>query len=771
MQRFTLYAISFISDLQAFVSILFIYYYFSFSFAYCLTLRHGDKLGASVVCAFQNVVMICPLQQTNTSSDIISAQLLAANQSFPFRGIDIYSNATNTLVDIGVTCSFRALATSRNSPSPASILRNASLDWTLERLALFGSDFTGLGIDEISLTTARAATAQRYMAVATLALETSSNPSIFQNTLVNNELRFLIASSLNVSLSTLSIPPTSIFQYNITTTENLESVVRMYAELTIYLDIDTLEGSNVTDLWLKFNRSQIELLAPANLSAALTYVAAETIEITKVLNFTLGLREYKIPETVPEAILEAGETYDIECSMMVPASRFQPIEASSLVRNLTLLAVFSAQQNVSCVQPFYQVACHAPVRRRVPDPFFGDKYVVETTPQSVIANYLLPSTNVPQQCNGYFMRLTPQKQFQKGSIWHRNPQRVIDGFSTSFTFQISNPSRKCKTVKSLSKGTHLYTHCIPEGGDGFAFVIKGFNGTYDSEYFTKPENPDEQFSWQFGNDTLWKPVMGFIDGESIGYAGLTNAIAIEFDTFHNSKTARYTVEVEISVAGMDPGAMKDKRVWRSFQNTVTTAVQDAGVHVDIKMQEALKTEPIPQILPNDVTLKNFRVSTNSNTMVVYFSIRCVSSLSAHAVKTALQRQDPYSMFRDLLRFELQNIGNNVTFDTATLETTSIGKFNPEPYLNHIAVHSFGRGNLTSHSHGMLASWSLPPSEYPTGFSDGQVHTARIEFSRGLQMPDVYRSMSSTTQSLQMMTDVSELNSMNPSFNYHHSSLR
>jgi hypothetical protein len=82
------------------------------------------------------------------------------------------------------------------------------------------------------------------------------------------------------------------------------------------------------------------------------------------------------------------------------------------------------------------------------------------------------------------LRLTPAISNQSGSAWYSNAQSLACGFETSFRFQITNPTGN--------------------GADGFAFVI---------------QNNDDRVLGEFG--------------ESMGYGGIENSIAIEFDVFQN----------------------------------------------------------------------------------------------------------------------------------------------------------------------------------------------------------------------------------------------
>ena len=79
-----------------------------------------------------------------------------------------------------------------------------------------------------------------------------------------------------------------------------------------------------------------------------------------------------------------------------------------------------------------------------------------------------------------------------GSAWYTTQQPVTGGFSTTFHFQITQPQG-------------INDDDGNNGGDGFAFVVQNSSGT---------------------------ALGGF--GGGIGYDGMTNSLAVEFDTFRNA---------------------------------------------------------------------------------------------------------------------------------------------------------------------------------------------------------------------------------------------
>mmetsp|Transcript_6182 Transcript_6182/g.8636 ORF Transcript_6182/g.8636 Transcript_6182/m.8636 type:complete len:1059 (+) Transcript_6182:817-3993(+) len=117
------------------------------------------------------------------------------------------------------------------------------------------------------------------------------------------------------------------------------------------------------------------------------------------------------------------------------------------------------------------------------------------TLEELIAN---KGANLPSLPCGPSLRLTPSAARESGSAWYRRKVNVREGFDTSITFEISNPSQKCDRLDDVN------TYCRSRGADGLAFVIQNVG----------PE--------ALGNS-----------GSGLGYEGIFNALSVELDTYHN----------------------------------------------------------------------------------------------------------------------------------------------------------------------------------------------------------------------------------------------
>jgi hypothetical protein len=91
--------------------------------------------------------------------------------------------------------------------------------------------------------------------------------------------------------------------------------------------------------------------------------------------------------------------------------------------------------------------------------------------------------------------LTLPRPFQRSRAWYLNPVYVAGGFVTTFRFRITN-------IGPLMGG-------FEQGGDGFAFVVQKAFKPLDEDAFP-PRS-----------------------GGYLGYDGLPNSLAVEFDTYQN----------------------------------------------------------------------------------------------------------------------------------------------------------------------------------------------------------------------------------------------
>ena len=130
----------------------------------------------------------------------------------------------------------------------------------------------------------------------------------------------------------------------------------------------------------------------------------------------------------------------------------------------------------------------------------------------------------PDDC-GVRLRLTPARPSATSSVFRLEAAPVLAGFETGFTFQVTAHSRACTLVKDRAFGVRSHQSCSVHGGDGFAFVVH--------------------------NDGAGSAALG---GGGMGYGGLSNALAVEFDTWYNPEPAvADSIFDHVSIQASPPG--------------------------------------------------------------------------------------------------------------------------------------------------------------------------------------------------------------------------
>lgn len=107
------------------------------------------------------------------------------------------------------------------------------------------------------------------------------------------------------------------------------------------------------------------------------------------------------------------------------------------------------------------------------------------------------------------LRLTPSHPSKAGSVWYQSRVPVLKGFETTFSWKITDHSVECTDYVDRSFSQNVHKSCTVHGGDGFAFVLHG--------------------------DPAEASALGG-DGEQLGYGGISNSLAVEFDTWTNVDT-------------------------------------------------------------------------------------------------------------------------------------------------------------------------------------------------------------------------------------------
>ncbi len=151
------------------------------------------------------------------------------------------------------------------------------------------------------------------------------------------------------------------------------------------------------------------------------------------------------------------------------------------------------------------------------------------------------------------LRLTPSHPSKAGSVWYESRVPVLRGFETTFSWQITDPSVECTDHVDKTFSTQQHRSCAVHGGDGFAFVIHG----------------DPQDDSALGGD-----------GEHLGYGGISNSLAVEFDSWTNVDTQQSddVFQDHISIHSGGPFSPNSSNETTALGYWRATDVADGKVH-------------------------------------------------------------------------------------------------------------------------------------------------------------------------------------------------
>jgi hypothetical protein len=193
-------------------------------------------------------------------------------------------------------------------------------------------------------------------------------------------------------------------------------------------------------------------------------------------------------------------------------------------------------------------------------------------------------------------RLTGSEAKKSGMVARNDPSRVLNGFETGFSFQITGHSRVCHEVKDAQFSVFSHKACSVKGGDGIAFVM----------------HRDPR-----GYQTLGK------NGAGMGYAGLSNALVIELDAWYNAEPESGDLVYDhISVHGAPTGKFVTGTKSSMLSRPMRVQIADGLIHqVKIQYYPTLQEQLAGYFRPTELTaqyMKDAGESRRLGTLVVYY---------------------------------------------------------------------------------------------------------------------------------------------------------
>jgi CSLREA domain-containing protein len=146
----------------------------------------------------------------------------------------------------------------------------------------------------------------------------------------------------------------------------------------------------------------------------------------------------------------------------------------------------------------------------------------------------------PANSGNWVLQMNPAAGGESESMWFSVPQNVYGGFNAWFQFKIAPSSNSQYTA------------------DGFAFVIQNANGAINQSYIEGASSitlPPYEGSYSVCSETQQGgPSVVGGGGGCMGYGGIDNSVALEFDTYSNNQGAGNWDPTDI------PGTQNDNHI-------------------------------------------------------------------------------------------------------------------------------------------------------------------------------------------------------------------
>jgi hypothetical protein len=151
------------------------------------------------------------------------------------------------------------------------------------------------------------------------------------------------------------------------------------------------------------------------------------------------------------------------------------------------------------------------------------------------------------------LRLTPSFPSKAGAVWRSSPVRVLRGFETLFTFQVTDQSKVCSERLDPLFSSALHKTCAVNGGDGLAFVL----------------HSDPRGIEAIGET-----------GAGMGYSGIESSLAVELDTHYNpGADSTDLIYDHVALHSRGRGAKNEWTAAGELSLPVSHSIADGQVHL------------------------------------------------------------------------------------------------------------------------------------------------------------------------------------------------
>jgi hypothetical protein len=166
-------------------------------------------------------------------------------------------------------------------------------------------------------------------------------------------------------------------------------------------------------------------------------------------------------------------------------------------------------------------------------------------------------------------------EWQSGGLWFNLAQTPLKGFETSFQFRIHSQ----RSADNLRAGQSVIDPNGNIGGDGFAFVMRNQN------------------SWNLG-----------YSGGGLGYSGIANSLAVEFDTWNNQDDFTQWGNASLDNAG---GVMRESTNHISIQAN-TDGIMNEFPRYSVGYSDAIDNLSSGEVHTAKIRYENGRMQVSLN---------------------------------------------------------------------------------------------------------------------------------------------------------------
>lgn len=289
--------------------------------------------------------------------------------------------------------------------------------------------------------------------------------------------------------------------------------------------------------------------------------------------------------------------------------------------------------------------------------------------------------------------LTKSEPDQIGAIWHNSKVPVAKGFTTTFSFSITDG------VNNVQENSY-------PGADGIAFLVQNY--------------ADDTYGW---------------NGGGLGFKTIPNALAVEFDLFHNSKLTPFVHDpngnhIAVFTNGRNPIEVDHNKQCLLGQNTEIIEILGDGTQYYGKIEYAGEMKllkiyindnayfDVPELVIEDIDLANLLNLTQEEFAYVGFTSATGDCYQNHIIHSWEFCPWPTSTVISSVDENITEAQSAIAYPNPFSGIVNISFNNPQSGHININIYDLYGQEIAEIHHGYLAEGSHEfvwnPHNLPTG---------------------------------------------------------